>query len=330
MRTVRRLAVITISATVSALLPLGLHAQAGQVVGTNGVSSVGNPTGWVRDQQSGAFAQVTTTNPCGLAASGACSGGYGGVGSGSLELSVTGAQGQNGQYPDWGFFYQYAASPTGYGKLADLSALSFDWFRESTGPWTSTSPSADWPYKTPVLRLVLQDKNNQISELIWEGYYNRGVGEALNGSMTTVDKWVRTEGMEDGNFWFNRPPTESGKPNLFVGTDCEDNDFTFWQGGIPGTALTQLLGTGGCLANADANVVGIAVGVGSQWALPYHGFVDNVRMGFGPEGTLALDANFDFVPTTTTPEPTTWALMGAGLLVLGAAARARGRGSRRE
>ena len=57
MRTIRRLAVIV------AILPLGLHAQAGQVVGPNGVSTLGNPTGWNPNVQAGATAQVTTTRP---------------------------------------------------------------------------------------------------------------------------------------------------------------------------------------------------------------------------------------------------------------------------
>jgi hypothetical protein len=310
MRSVRRFALI------AAIVPLSLQAQAGQVVGPNGVSSLGNPTGWNPDIKAGATAQVTTTNP---------RTGFGGYGTGSLELSVTGNVAQNGQYPDWGFYYRYANTPGGFGSLAHLSALSFDWYRESTPGWNTTSPSADWPYKTPVMRLVLQDKNDQISELIWEGYYNRGVGEALNGAPTPVDQWVSTTGMENGNFWFNRPPSAPGGDNIFVGTGCENNLFTFWQGGIPGSALNQLLGTGGCLANADAKIIGIAVGVGSQWPLPYHGFVDNVRMGFDDQQGLALDANFDFVPTSTVPEPSTYALMAAGLLALGAVARQRRR-----
>ena len=308
MRTVRSLAAI------AAILPLSLQAQAGQVVGINGTSTLGNTTNWNPDIQAGAFAQVTTTR---------ARVGFGGYGSGSLELNATGAIAPNGQYPDWGFYYRYANTPGGFGTLASLSHLSFDWYRESVAGWNTTTPSLDWSYKTPVMRLVIQDKNDAISELIWEGYYNRGGGEALNGSATPVDQWVTTNNMQNGNFWFNRPPTVSTADNIFVGANCENNLFTFWQGGIPGTALQQLLGQGGCLETAEAKIIGIAVGVGSQWPLPYHGFVDNVRMGFGPNQTLALNANFDFV--STVPEPSTYALMGAGLLALGFVARRRNR-----
>ncbi len=307
----RRFRVLPILAV---LLPLAATAQPGQVVGPNGVVQTGNPTNWTPDIQSGATAQVTTVNP---------RTGFGGYGTGSLQLSLTGQRANNGQYPDWGFYYRYAQSPSGFGTLANLNRLSFDWFRTGNANSMSTNPSIDWPYKTPVMRLVLEDRNMNRSELIWEGYYNSAAGEALNGAPTPLNRWVETANMQNGNFWFNRPPTAPGADNIFVGTNCENNNFTFWQGGIPGSAISQLLGTGGCLATAEARIIGIAVGVGSQWPLPYEGFVDNVRMGFTGDNSLALDANFDFIPGTTVPEPSTYALMAVGLLAVGAVARRR-------
>ena len=221
---------------IALLLPVATVAQPGQVVGTNGIVQTGNPTNWTPDIQGGATAQVTTVNP---------RLGFGGYGSGSLQLSLTG-QRANGQYPDWGFYYRYAQSPNGFGSLANLNRLSFDWMRTGLPTSMTTTTSADWAHKTPVMRLVLEDLNGSRSELIWEGYYNRGAGEALNGATTPLNQWTTTSSMQSGNFWFNRPPTAPDQPNIFVGTDCQDKPFTFWQGGIPGSAISQLLGAGGC------------------------------------------------------------------------------------
>ncbi len=322
MRTIRRLAVIV------AILPLGLHAQAGQVVGPNGVSTLGNPTGWNPNVQAGATAQVTTTRP---------RLGFGGFGSGSLELSVTGAVAQNGQYPDWGFWYRYAggtaentlATSASFGNLASMSTLSFDWFRSFTPGWDAPVgsisdangrpiPPADWTYKTPVLRLQLRERRagnaDVLSELVWEGYYNSTAGQ-----YTPIDTWVTETAMQADNFWYLRPV--GGSAGNGLNAACLE-PMSFWQGGIVSNNQAGLFGQNGCLNGATVDVIGIAVGVGSQWPLPYHGFVDNVRMGFGQDG-LALDANFDFVPGTVVPEPSTYALMAAGLLALGVVARRR-------
>jgi hypothetical protein len=93
----------------------------------------------------------------------------------------------------------------------------------------SNNPSIFRPYETPVMRLVLEDKNMNRSELIREDYFNSVAGEARNGA---------------------------------------------------------LLGTGGCVE-------------------------------------MALDANFDFIPGITLPEPSTYAPMAVGLLAMGAVARRR-------
>ncbi|MEQ1690976.1 MAG: PEP-CTERM sorting domain-containing protein [Gemmatimonas sp.] len=323
MRTVRRLAAI------AAILPLSLQAQAGQVVGPGGTSQLGNPTGWIPSVQGGAAIGVTTNNP---------RLGWAGYGSGSLEMSVTGVVNPaNGQYPDWGFWYRYAGgtaqntinSGASFGNLASLSAMSFDWYRSFIPGWDTPSPVGvaspvppiDWVYKTPVLRLQLREQRagqaDVLSELVWEGYYNSTAGQH-----TPTNTWVSETNMQSDNFWYLRPPVVGGSASYSLNAAC-DQQMSFWQGGILSNNTAGLFGSTGCLFGASVDVIGIAVGVGSQWPLPYHGFVDNVQLGFTGQNGLALDANFDFVPSSTVPEPSTYALMAAGLLALGIVARRR-------
>lgn len=342
MRTIRRIAAI------AALLPfpLALHAQGevvapscvytgnpsacrGTIIGKQYGQDVTSPTprDWWADKQ-GAFAEVTTAN--GRA-------GYGGYNTGSLELGVQGALRSPGS-DEWGFWYRFAGGASyensqsaSYGKLADLSALSFDWYRDATPGWNDPSPSndadaippSDWLYKTPVLRLRLLEQDAQgnsfESELVWEGWYNRA---ELFPNGTPVDQWVTTANMQTDNFWYSRPNAGIG------GSQCTVANIPGWNGGVQAFSIADLLGAG-CINAQTAMITGIAVGVGSRWPLPWHGYVDNVRMGFGEQGANpnynAVDVNFDFVPNTTVPEPSTYALMGAGLLALGVIARRRNR-----
>lgn len=330
---------------VTATAPGSLRAQAGQVVGPNGSATSGNLTNWVTDQRMGGFGQVTTRFPCGLAVgSGACTGGFGNVGSGSLELRVTGT-GTN--YPDWAFWYRFAqgslantiAANASFGSLSNLSALSFDWYRVAVPGWNDPPgvggqpiPPVDWRYKTPVMRLRLQEiragQADVFSELIWEGYYNQpslaALG-ALNG-YTPVDQWVRQAGMNLGNFWYTQVDANGNATSYGVPGGC-NGSFTFWQGGIASGATSTLFAPGGCLAGTtDVRVVGVGVGVGSAWPLPWEGAVDNVQLGFGPAQTLALNTNFDF---STIPEPASVGLIGTGLIGVGVLVRRRQRGERR-
>jgi hypothetical protein len=306
----------TVCMAMALLLPLALHAQNGQVVGPNGVVITGAPGNWVPDIQAGGMGQVTATNPrCGFA--GFCAG--------SLELSVTGNRGSIGQYPDWAFYSIAAPTPSGFGSLSSLKELSFDWYRMIDPTWNTTNVTADWPYKTPVLRLTVSDNTGRLSDLVWEGYYNRKRGEALNGEPTPVNKWV-TSSLAGGNFWVNLLPRSPEEDNQYLDKSCQYQPFTFWNGGVPGFSIDQLVGDGGCLSHSNSQIVRVAVGVGSQWPLQYHGFVDNVRMGFDDAEDLALNTNFDVAPPVTiTPEPSMWALMSTGLLALGVVSTRRRR-----
>ena len=129
------------------LLPLGLQAQAGQVVGPMGsFNQATRPTGAPTSRVARLPKSPPTTRAKGSLATAQA----------PSSLSLTGTPAQNGQYPDWGFYYRYAESPAGFGSLAQLSELSFDWFREGNANSMNTSVSADWAYKTPSCALSLK------------------------------------------------------------------------------------------------------------------------------------------------------------------------------
>jgi hypothetical protein len=142
---------------------------------------------------------------------------------------------------------------------------------------------------------------------------------------------VTTNNIQNGNFWYATPPSATGVPLQVGNAACQSSTFNFWQGGAGSSAIQQLTSDTGCLAGLDAIIVGLGVGVGNNWPLEWHGYVDNVRMGFGQAGAscsateinCAVDANFDFVPNSTVPEPSTYALLAAGLAAVGMAARRR-------
>src|SRR5512143_3016124 len=88
-------------------------------------------------------------------------------GNGSLELHTT------GDLNDWAFFNLFSGDPSstgGWGQLADLTLVQFDWWRSSYTPVND----AVWQAQTPVTRLYVRSgdpANPVFSEIVWEQWY---------------------------------------------------------------------------------------------------------------------------------------------------------------
>lgn len=320
----------------SLILPSALVAQ-GEVVSVEGPNAQSKWSGWVDGPS--ASAGISTLNP---------RLGFGGYGDASLRLQT------GGHMDDWAFWFRLASGGTltdggilakSYGSITELTSLSFDWFRVANQNSLTTvnpggpnpGPVVDWPFKTPVLRVLLAEEIPGISgaanqtvrsELIWEGFFNcangsggfRRCGEPAD-ARTPLNQWNVTGNLVGQNFWYHRAPVVGANPvgNYLVGSNCALDQSDVWAGVAVASTIDALFGSQGCF-NHNVSVLGVGVGLGSQWPYGYEAFVDNVRMDFG--NVSALDANFDFVPV---PEPSTYALMAVGLALIGVASRRRRR-----
>jgi hypothetical protein len=216
-------------------------------------------------------------------------------GNGSLDLTT------NSSLTDWGFYRRSAPSGS-WGLLSDLDCLAFDWYRLSL----NTPTDAPWSAQTPALRLYVND-GNQLSELVWEKWYT-------DPSPTLNDVWHQQDILTD-NFWRFVPG------HGYTIGNCVSADPFF-----PNPLLTYSVSgwaSSSCFSD-QAFVYAIGVGVGSNWPWDYHGFVDNVKLGFAGQQTLVVNDNFE-LPVTAIPEPVTVVMMATGLLGVGGIAYLRSR-----
>lgn len=254
---------VLLSAAMIAVAACGVEAQT--------IVTPANPQGWAPNSLLGSGAVgITSTNPRG-------------AGTGSLELTGTGAG-------DRTRFAYGTAAVGGFGKLNQLSTLSFDWFR------ASSSTTNAW--NTPVFRLIVADPGQQLTyrELVWEYDYQFASGN----NTAPTNQWIDDQNLLAGN-WYIGGSNGPGCASLY------------------GTCLKQGTNWG---FSSDAYVYGISIGTGSGWVNSFAGFADDVRIGFGTQPV----ASFDFeTSSTVVPEPSTYALMAAGLAGLLAVQRRRRR-----
>lgn len=232
------------------------------------------------NERDGGLSQITATQPDQ----------YGGAGSLEQSLPDPAAAPPNtaGYAPKTDF---QIIQQAGFGLLAELDALGFDWYRDSS----STAPG----HLTPALRVMVYDPDaNDSYLLVWEGVYN---GYPSNGPAVPVDTWV-TQDVLAGNFW--RVPQFIDGTFMGIST-CVDG---ITDPADPTACFVFDRGLDDWGLGPNTLVVGLEVGLGSGWAGSYLSFVDYVRLGFSGSTTL-----YDFEPSA--PEPSAGFVTGGGWFI---------------
>ncbi|BAH38163.1 hypothetical protein GAU_1121 [Gemmatimonas aurantiaca T-27] len=217
-------------------------------------------------------------------------------GNGALEFSLP-ASGNS--KADFDYLFTNANSSFVPFALSSLTSFGYDWFRDAS--------SNNSNVQHPALRLYIDydgAPGGAGGYLIYEGAYNGydSGNPAPEGSWQSVDVSGNT------TLWANR----FGFGNCANMVDM--HSFADWQSGA--------YGCGGVDIMTSAVVYGFSVGVGSGWFDGFNGAVDNVRF---QTSNMSEAKVYNFEVATTVPEPSTYALMAAGLAGLLAVNRRRTR-----
>lgn len=206
---------------------------------------------------------------------------------------------------DWSYF-----RTGGFGRLADLSSASYDWYRASS----STNPAV----QVPAFRIVVDIDGNlgttDLAYLVYEQVYNEA-----GGWSAPTDAW-QSKSIGGSTFlWVAQPGV--GNEEVFTRTLADYQAGTY----TPTPGWSQITG--------NSVVLGIMMGIGSGWAGAFTGAVDNAAITMGGASPVVMTSNFEVnvaiapaVPAKPVPVggPATVAGLGIALTLFAWRRRARG------